>query len=77
MLTQVYANIEIASLIWCSKEVDIYILRCILLPSNLITIQMIRRSFSEIHYKLFTILYFYKQNEFIKESTNGTLTITI
>jgi hypothetical protein len=75
MLTQVYANIEIASLIWCSKEVDINILRCILLPSNSITIQMICLLVKFIINYL--LLYFYKQNEFIKESTNGTLTITI
>jgi hypothetical protein len=75
MLTQVYANIEIASLIWCSKEVDINILRCILLPSNSITIQMICLLVKFIINYL--LLYFYKQNEFIKESTNGNSTITI
>jgi hypothetical protein len=75
MLTQVFANIEIACLIWCSKEVDIYILRCMLLPSNSITNQMICPLVKLIINYL--LLYFYKENEFIKESTNGTLTITI
>jgi hypothetical protein len=55
MLTQVLANIEIAYLIWCSKEVDIY--SAVYVVAIKLDYYSNDMSFSEIHYKLFTIIF--------------------